>query len=280
MKKGTIISKRNFTTFSGKPYIQVEMSEPWSMGQYRINGKFVIHPDLINYLSERQAKRLQEIWDDCILKEHVDVEGREPCSRADGQSKKEVKPNEVQSKLFEIRMKRKDFSFQAYICPECEKIHIGRNPYVPKDRLEHEPPLTGKEIFWTTGTGEMINVDELDHQHMSNIIWFSNIFWDLGNYPLFMFLTPITFNNVEEVKKDEYHIKAIEVIKERIKNEFDNVVLPWKPLPIKKEIQKIKATAGITISKEGDILIPVDYSLLSPLKVIGSLAHIPDWEKY
>jgi hypothetical protein len=136
MKKGTVIRKRNFTSFAGEPYMTVDHVETWSSGQYRVNGRFIIHPDNIVTLTEQESNSLREIWEDCTLKEHVHVEGRTPCSRADGESKTEVTPGNLQAKLFEIRMKRADMSFQAYTCPDCGKIHIGRNPYAPKDTIQ------------------------------------------------------------------------------------------------------------------------------------------------
>ena len=136
MKKGTIFRKRNFTSFAGEPYITVDKSESLDAGQYRINGRFTVHPDNLVPLSEEESKSLKEIWDDCRIREHVHVEGRIPCSRADGESKKPVPEQDVQAKLFEIRMRRGDLSFQAYVCPDCNRIHIGRNPYVPKDTIE------------------------------------------------------------------------------------------------------------------------------------------------
>ena len=136
MKKGTTIRKRNFTSFAGRPYIRVEHSEPWSDGRYMVNGRFMVHPDNVVVLTREEADELDLIWNDCTLKEHVHVEGRIPCSRADGESKREVTPGNLQAKLFEIRMRRGDLSFQAYTCPDCKKIHIGRNPYVPKDTIK------------------------------------------------------------------------------------------------------------------------------------------------
>lgn len=135
MKKGTLIRKRNFTSFAGKPYILVETVQTWSSGSYMVNGRFIIHPDNVIVLTREEADQADLIWNDCTLKEHVHVEGRVPCSRADGESKKEVAPEHVQAKLYEIRMRRGDLSFQAYTCPDCKRIHIGRNPYVPKDTI-------------------------------------------------------------------------------------------------------------------------------------------------
>ena len=137
MRKGTIFRKRNFTTFAGEPYIVVDHTEQWSSGQYRINGRFIVHPDNLVALSEEESNSLREVWDDCRIMEHVHVEGRIPCSRADGESKRSVPEQDVQAKLFEIRMRRGDMSFQAYVCPDCNTIHIGRNPYVPKDTIEN-----------------------------------------------------------------------------------------------------------------------------------------------
>lgn len=133
--KGTSLRKRNGTTFSGNPCLKVETSEQWSKGQVRINGKYILNPDAVTAMTPEEENRIIGIWNDCTLKDHVHVEGRIPCSRTDGESKKPVHESDVQAKLFEIRIRREDLSFQAYRCPDCGLIHIGRNPYVPKDRI-------------------------------------------------------------------------------------------------------------------------------------------------
>jgi hypothetical protein len=136
MDKGTTYRKRNFTPFAGEPYVTVDRAEPLNDGRYRINGRFDVHPDNLIALSEEESNSLRRIWDDCLIRGHVHVEGRVPCSRADGGPKKPVPEKDVRAKLFEIRMRRGDLSFQAYVCPDCDGIHIGRNPNVPKDTME------------------------------------------------------------------------------------------------------------------------------------------------
>jgi hypothetical protein len=130
---GSILRRKNFTSFAGTPTVKVQTVENLKTGQLRINGRFVVEPGQVITLSEEESKRILRIWEDCRIKEHVQVDGRVPCARSDGQAKASIAEDDVRAKLFEIRMRRDDLSFEAYRCPDCGQIHIGRNPYASKN---------------------------------------------------------------------------------------------------------------------------------------------------
>jgi hypothetical protein len=131
---GTYIRKRNFASLAGGPCLRVDTATDHGDGTVTVNGKWRLSKSNVVELDHDQAEFLFGIWEDCSgLSVQVPVEGRVPCSRSDGESKRPVPEQDVQAKLFQIRMSRNDMSFQAYRCPDCGSVHIGRNPYVDKD---------------------------------------------------------------------------------------------------------------------------------------------------
>ena len=74
--------------------------------------------------------------------------------------------------------------------------------------------LSRREWKWQSALGEIKMISEIDHQHLSNIIWFREI-----------------FNNKNKVNCDV----QIELVRE-LQRRFDGVRLPWKPLPVPNEI--------------------------------------------
>lgn len=131
---GNYIRKKNWIPFENKyPYIKVESYRAWANDFLIINEKFQLHPDHVVLLSSDEVQDLDRIWDSCTVQVHVPVPGRNPCLRDDLITPKQVVPESaVQAKLFELRMKHANFQFEAYTCPQCQKIHIGKNPYKEK----------------------------------------------------------------------------------------------------------------------------------------------------
>lgn len=107
---------------------------------------------------------------------------------------------------------------------------------------------TGKELTWTTYHGETKRFSQIDHQHLSNILWFREI------------LTGANLCNCEVQRALNSELKK-----------FGGNRLPWKPLPIPQEIEWIRGAAYINQKGEiiGTMKTPSHYG-----KVIGSVAHI------
>ena len=105
-----------------------------------------------------------------------------------------------------------------------------------------------RELQWTTYSGDVKKFSEIDHQHLSNILWFREI------------LTGANLCNCEVQRALNSELKR-----------FDGKRLPWKPLPIENEIGWIREAAYINQRGEiiGTMKTPSHYG-----KVIGSIAHI------
>lgn len=95
---------------------------------------------------------------------------------------------------------------------------------------------------WRTGTGKEIPMDEIDHQHLSNIIWF---------YKLLVEREPHKLINHLFVTKFKCH------------------QLPFKPLPIPNELADLYRKGYL--KDDGRIV----YSN----SVIGDVLHIPNWKE-
>jgi hypothetical protein len=106
-----------------------------------------------------------------------------------------------------------------------------------------------RELQWTTYSGEVKKFSEIDHQHLSNILWFREI------------LTGANFCNCEVQR----------ALNSELRKRFAGKRLPWKPLPIENEIDWIREAAYINQRGEiiGTMKTPSHYG-----KVIGSIAHI------
>jgi hypothetical protein len=99
--------------------------------------------------------------------------------------------------------------------------------------------------YWTTAFGERKYLCDIDHQHLSNILWFLNIFWKLNS------------ENSSSYRE----------LKNELDSRFNGVKLPWKPLPIPGEVPKIREFCFI--DKLGDIWLNAN--------CIGTVSHIRGW---
>ena len=102
------------------------------------------------------------------------------------------------------------------------------------------------EPYWTTAYGQTFKFSELEHQHLSNILWFNEVFnsWTRAN------------NSVQRLLWEE------------LDRRFESNRLTWKPLPIPQEILWIHRYC--VIDSKGLIYWHGDY--------IGEVNHIENWE--
>ena len=100
--------------------------------------------------------------------------------------------------------------------------------------------------IWVTAFGERRKFSELDHQHLSNILWFNEVFRGWTRY-----------NN-----ETQFHL-GLELVK------FGGERLKWRPLPIPNEIVSIKEFCEV----DDDGFIHWQG------KIIGSVNHIPGWKE-
>ncbi len=108
-----------------------------------------------------------------------------------------------------------------------------------------------KEHTWTTALGEKKKFSELDHQHLSNILWFLEV-----------------FNGWNRYNSDVFFLLGLELAGRFPGKTGNGERLEWRPLPIPHEISWIKSTCRV--SDNGDIYWKGE--------VIGSLSHIENWK--
>ncbi len=109
-------------------------------------------------------------------------------------------------------------------------------------------PFATEPEIWTTALGEKKKFSEIDHQHLSNILWFQEV-----------------FNNATRYNNDAFYLLNIELYKR-----FEGNRLQWKPLPIPHEIKWLRDLGKI--SSDGDII--------HGGHVIGSITHIENWKEH
>ncbi len=109
-----------------------------------------------------------------------------------------------------------------------------------------------RKWIWQTGFGVVKEFSELDHQHLSNILWFREVF-DNNN-------------------RDNSDVQ-MELTRE-LQRRFEGVRLPWKPLPIPNEIRCLNEMG--LIRENGDIIGNAG-TLQRRGTVIGSVAHIKNY---
>lgn len=101
---------------------------------------------------------------------------------------------------------------------------------------------------WTNANGQRKRFNKIGHQHLSNILWYLEVFW--GETPL---------------NSHTYRQLYSEII-----NRYNGKMLPWKPLPITGEID--------TLYKRG--AIDDNGNIIFNSKKIGSIKHIKNNELY
>ena len=125
-----------------------------------------------------------------------------------------------------------------------------------------------QEHTWTTAAPESKTqkFSELTDQHLSNILWFNEIFNGWTRYN----------SHIQFSLRLEWHMRCN---KKSGKELLDGEVkrLPWKPLPVLNEIQELKRMGMIHVS--GSIIKSSDiYSGNPNIETIGSITHIEGWE--
>lgn len=107
---------------------------------------------------------------------------------------------------------------------------------------------TETENIWTTAFGNKIKFSELEHQHLSNILWFNEV-----------------FNNSNRYNDDVYFLLSLELEKR-----FEGKRLNWIPLPVPNELRVMKEMR--LLNNKGEIKFKGE--------TIGLVRHIAEWEKY
>ncbi len=148
LKIGDYIRKRSFGTFGtdkdSKPVIKVTTLSPILGGKggfsrWLINGVYQMIPSDFIIISEKEAIRIMTIWDDSSnVSAVVNDNTNTKCVREDNGKPKVTYNGSTgwRKPLFLFRMKNPNGGFQAYKCPECGNIHIGKTNE-PQEEKKH-----------------------------------------------------------------------------------------------------------------------------------------------
>lgn len=79
-------------------------------------------------ITQEEAERLNKVWLESQLISEVDPKSVRTHLREDGREKVsyEIEGGKWQVPLYSLKIKYPDKKFQAYVCPECGKVHIGK----------------------------------------------------------------------------------------------------------------------------------------------------------
>jgi hypothetical protein len=108
-------------------------------------------------------------------------------------------------------------------------------------------------LVWTSALGEKIPFSEIGHQHLSNILWFSQVFHNI----------------------DRYNSKIMFLLGLELHKRFNGEKLEWRPLPLSWEVPELFRLGLINIF--GDIIGNKNCNLFAGKK-IGTITHIKEYE--
>jgi hypothetical protein len=140
---GDYIRKRSFNTFGtetdSKPVIKISslstiLGSKGGFSRWLINGVYQMLPSDFIIISEDEAIRIMGIWEDSAeISPVANVTLNTKCIREDNGKPKVTYHGKAgwRKPLFNFRMKNPNGGFQAYKCPECGKIHIGKTMEIP-----------------------------------------------------------------------------------------------------------------------------------------------------
>ena len=145
LKIGQWIRKANYTIFkaqkdwrpptSGHEYWNTPVMEIISIkyppDDYYvfINGRrFPVAQTKFVVISDEEAEMILEAWEGCKIAETTHKDDITSCVREDNGEPKQKIGNEQSAIeiLFQHRMKRPEFHYDAYICGHCGSYHIGK----------------------------------------------------------------------------------------------------------------------------------------------------------
>ena len=149
LRAGDYIMKNNFGTFGrdedSVPVIKVltlgsMLGRKGGFSKWLVNRTYQILPEDITIISEEEAMRIMSIWRDSanvstVVNENLNTK----CVREDTGKPKVTYQGKIgwRRPLFTFRMKQPDGGFQAYECPECGRVHIGKTLENKKFELQH-----------------------------------------------------------------------------------------------------------------------------------------------
>ena len=137
-KVGDYVAKKSYNTFGREsdstPVIKLDrvtylLGKKGGFRQWVFNKTYQMKPDDFEIIDELEAVRILEIWEDSSKISDVSNDKiNTKCIREDNGQPKFTYPGRLgwRRPLFLFKMKNPDGGFQAYECPECGKVHIGK----------------------------------------------------------------------------------------------------------------------------------------------------------
>lgn len=124
-KCGEYIRKVNFILFGGQfPYIKVTNYLKRN-GVWVINGKYQVKDNSVVSCPDAERHRLYYCFEESRFLSKPNSEER-VCSLENGDPKIRYSLQSFRRALFSMKAKYTDKKFNAYRCPNCDGIHIGK----------------------------------------------------------------------------------------------------------------------------------------------------------
>lgn len=126
---GDILIKKNHLPFGRETEfiaITVNKIDYWT-NSYVINELYKVTPESVNKITYEEKLKLQEEWDSIGISEYID-NGNDPCIRLETGNSKELLPERhIKGAVFRFRHKYNNPAYEAYRCPKCGNLHLGKN---------------------------------------------------------------------------------------------------------------------------------------------------------
>lgn len=127
---GMILAKTNFLPF-GKGNrkvmtITIETIDWWGI-DYVINKLYHVMPNTVIQVTEEEAINIQAEYDSIEIAEYNDT-ANNPCVRLETSKAKHIVPeSHFKDLVYSYRHKYNNPAYEAYKCPRCGELHIGKN---------------------------------------------------------------------------------------------------------------------------------------------------------
>ena len=126
----SIIRKKGYTPFyNGRPTLVVKSITPLRKRKDAVMiNNHVINIDCLVVIDENEEKTLNLLFDSCVISDFDITQYTNPCiSSTSGEPKMQYPSKKIaKEKLFHMRIRYPEKYFEAYLCPNCNKYHVGK----------------------------------------------------------------------------------------------------------------------------------------------------------
>ena len=137
-KVGDYVIKNSYNVFGREsdstPVLKLDrithlLGRKGGFSKWVFNKTYQMKPNDFRIIDEKEALRILKIWEDSLsLSPVANDKVNTKCIREDNGQPKVTYTGRLgwRKPLFMFKMKNPDGGFQAYECPECGKVHIGK----------------------------------------------------------------------------------------------------------------------------------------------------------